>query len=146
MARQRTRARGHRAALAAVAVAMAIGAAGPGRAEGGDILDTLNSCSTDMKTWCDTVTPGEGRLLACLAAHEDKLSPRCVNALYDGSAPLQALANSFSIIGRSCGADIDRLCAAVEPGEGRIRACLNANMPKVTPACRTALEGLGLVD
>ena len=36
-----------------------------------------NSCGEDIKKFCSTVTPGEGRILFCMQAHEDKISPKC---------------------------------------------------------------------
>jgi hypothetical protein len=38
-------------------------------------------------------------------------------------------------IAQACGADIDRLCAGVPPGQGRIRACMKANMSQLSPGC-----------
>ena len=35
------------------------------------------SCATDIKSFCSQVTPGEGRLMLCMMAHEDKLSDQC---------------------------------------------------------------------
>src|SRR5262249_49690865 len=40
-------------------------------------------CKAELESHCKDVTPGDGRLLACLYAFEDKLSPRCDYALYD---------------------------------------------------------------
>ena len=34
------------------------------------------ACSEDLKKYCSTVTPGEGRLLLCIEAHEDKISAK----------------------------------------------------------------------
>lgn len=45
-------------------------------------------------------------------------------------------------IARDCRTDIETLCARVEPGEGRIAACLRDNRDKVSPACGTALSSL----
>jgi hypothetical protein len=39
-----------------------------------------------------------------------------------------------------CAEDVKRLCAAVEPGGGRIEACLEANAPSLSPACRDVRE------
>src|SRR5436189_4384491 len=36
-----------------------------------------SSCGEDIKKYCSTVTPGEGRVLYCMQAHEDKISPKC---------------------------------------------------------------------
>ena len=33
-----------------------------------------SSCGEDIKKYCSAVTPGGGRLLYCMQAHEDKIS------------------------------------------------------------------------
>ena len=40
----------------------------------------------------------------------------------------------------ACKADIDKVCASEPRGQGRIRACLEANKDKLAPECKTALE------
>ncbi len=40
----------------------------------------------------------------------------------------------------ACRADYQRLCANVPRGEGRVRACFEANLDKLTPACRGHVE------
>ena len=37
----------------------------------GPVERVLEGCSTEFETYCKNVTPGEGRLLACLYAYED---------------------------------------------------------------------------
>jgi hypothetical protein len=39
------------------------------------------SCADEARRYCPDVTPGRGRLAACLGAREDSLSPSCRNAL-----------------------------------------------------------------
>jgi hypothetical protein len=39
----------------------------------------------------------------------------------------------------ACKADADALCRGVQPGEGRIRACLRANREKLSQPCRDAI-------
>lgn len=39
----------------------------------------------------------------------------------------------------ACKGDIATLCAGVQPGEGRIRACLRANKEKLSDGCRSAI-------
>jgi len=41
-----------------------------------------------------------------------------------------------------CKADIERLCPNVEPGGGRIKACLVANQDQMTVGCAKALKQL----
>ena len=38
-----------------------------------------------------------------------------------------------------CKEDYDHLCGGVQPGGGRVIACLGANTAKLSPACRDAL-------
>ena len=42
----------------------------------------------------------------------------------------------------ACRADIGKLCSKVEPGAGRIRACLEAHEAELSPACLRRLDGL----
>ena len=51
------------------------------------LIETVaTGCKTEITTYCKDVKPGEGRVLACLYAHEDKLSGKCEYALYDAAA------------------------------------------------------------
>ncbi|MDH3413402.1 MAG: cysteine rich repeat-containing protein [Gammaproteobacteria bacterium] len=42
-----------------------------------------NECSEDLEQHCSAVAAGEGRLLACLKSNENKIKPRCSQALQD---------------------------------------------------------------
>ena len=39
----------------------------------------------------------------------------------------------------ACKADVEKLCAGVQPGNGRIAACLRENEAQVSPACKEAI-------
>jgi hypothetical protein len=41
-----------------------------------------------------------------------------------------------------CGPDIERLCPKVEPGHGRIKACLTKHKEHVSVGCAQALQKL----
>lgn len=41
-----------------------------------------------------------------------------------------------------CRADVERLCAGIPPGGGRIAACLKANQAQVSPACKAQLASV----
>jgi hypothetical protein len=43
--------------------------------------ETIDACSQDLRQFCSEVTPGEGKVLACLWAYEDQVSPPCAMAL-----------------------------------------------------------------
>ncbi len=38
-------------------------------------------------------------------------------------------------IAEACGADIDRLCPGVPPGQGRIKACMKAHVSQLSAPC-----------
>ena len=99
----------------------------------------LDACEADFKQYCSQVTPGEGRLLHCAAAHEDKLSGQCSYALYQAASALEQLTAAIVYVASECKTDIGNFCSAVEAGEGRILSCLADNQADVSDGCRTAL-------
>ncbi|NIM27950.1 MAG: hypothetical protein GTO67_08485 [Gammaproteobacteria bacterium] len=110
-----------------------------------DLVETvLKGCETELKTFCKGVTPGEGRILACLYAYGDKLSGQCEFALYDAAAQLERFIAALTYVANECDEDIDRYCAGVQAGEGRILACLEAQGTKIQGRCTQALEDVGL--
>lgn len=38
--------------------------------------------------------------------------------------------------GKACKADLDKICPGVQPGEGRILACLEGKTDQLSPACK----------
>ena len=52
-------------------------------------------CGSDVKSYCATVTPGEGRLIFCMLAHEDKISTKCDYALMQRDEMRGALSTEF---------------------------------------------------
>ena len=110
-----------------------------------DIVETVaRGCETELKTYCQGVTPGEGRILSCLYAYGDKLSGQCEFALYDAAAQLERFVATLSYLTNECDQDIDKYCASVEAGEGRILACLEAHGTKIQGRCTRALQDVGL--
>jgi len=108
------------------------------------IASVKEGCQKEFDSYCKEVTPGEGRLLACLFAYEDKLSGRCEYALYDASAQLQHAVASLSYAANECKEDIEKHCATVKAGEGRILACLKKSEKDLTARCKTAMKDVGV--
>lgn len=96
-------------------------------------------CGADVQRFCNSITPGEGRAVACLISHSDKIAPRCrLTAFLAG----KALADSLVRLDRlafDCGADIKSLCSDSYPGGGRIYDCLRKNRAKLLASCRQAM-------
>ena len=63
-------------------------------AEEGLVKTVVDGCKVELEKYCGQVTPGQGRILACLYAHGDKLSAKCEFALYDSAVRLDLLMNS----------------------------------------------------
>jgi hypothetical protein len=90
------------------------------------------------------VTPGEGRVLACLYSFWDRLSDQCDSALYDSAAQLQRAVATLSYVRSECWDDLNAYCADMKPGEGRLLQCLGRNDAKVSNRCKRALKEAGL--
>jgi hypothetical protein len=108
------------------------------------IDNVMTACETEIDTYCSQVTIGEGRLLACFYAHEDKLSGRCQYALYEGAAQLEQFAAAITHLATECFDDLEKYCAEVELGEGRVGTCLLEHKAEVTDDCRQAIDDVGL--
>ena len=118
---------------------------GPAASAQQDIIETVaTGCKTELQTYCKGVTPGQGRILSCLYAYGDKISGQCEFALYDAAAQLERFVAALSYVANECDEDIDKYCAAVELGEGRILACLEAQGTNIQGRCNQALMDVGL--
>jgi len=105
-----------------------------------DPVATIESgCAAEIESYCSQVTIGEGRLLACFYAHEDKLSGQCQYSLYTASAELEHAVSALNYVAGQCQADIVKLCAAVQAGEGRILECLDSQKETVSAQCKRAV-------
>ncbi len=106
-----------------------------------DLLEyVVTSCETDLVQFCSTVNPGNGRLLHCVAAHEDQLSGQCAYALYQAATLLEQLAVAVNYFAQSCAEDIKTHCSDVAPGEGRLLACLTDKSDALSDSCSTAIS------
>jgi len=99
----------------------------------------ITECESDITNFCSQVTPGNGRLLHCMAAHEDKISGQCSYALYQAASLLEQLSAAISYVATECQTEIQTLCNDTQVGEGRILACLERQDEEVGAACKTAI-------
>ena len=110
-----------------------------------DLVSTVTEgCKKEIDTYCKMVTPGEGRILACLYAHSEKLSNRCEYALYDAAAQLERAVAALTYIANECDDDLEKFCYLVQPGEVRLLQCLEKNKKKVSDRCKSALKDVDL--
>jgi Cysteine rich repeat len=99
-----------------------------------------SACAKDIKKYCKTVTPGEGRLIYCMEAHEDKISTQCAFELEDAATNVQTAADALKDAVIACKAEITGVCAKVLPGQGRIAACLLSNKSTASAGCAEAVQ------
>jgi hypothetical protein len=104
------------------------------------VTTVVDGSAAEIEQYCSQVSPGEGRLLACFYAHEDKLSGQCQYALYEAAAQLEAAVNALNYVATECRDDILAHCAEVQVGEGRVLDCLNANSDSVSDTCKQAIN------
>jgi hypothetical protein len=97
-------------------------------------------CEKELTAYCKDVTPGEGRILACLNAYDDKLTVRCEYALYEMSALLGRSLTALAYMASECRDDIKTYCLDISPGQGRVLQCIDKNRAKVSSRCKQALK------
>ncbi len=113
--------------LAAAAV-FAVAAYSSASADPGErIIEMIDACRDDYRDFCPGVTPGGGRILACLQDNKADLSPRCYRAFTVAAAI------------RSCTPDYHALCSHVPPGEDRAVQCLGDHADELSETCSRAL-------
>jgi hypothetical protein len=112
---------------------------------GQGLIETVaNGCKMELEKYCSQVTPGQGRVLACLYAHEDKLSGKCEYALYDAAVQLERAVAALSYVANECNADLEKYCESIEPGKGRLLDCLDKHDKQVSKRCKQAIKDVGL--
>jgi hypothetical protein len=104
------------------------------------VVKLESACAKDIKKYCRTVTPGEGRMIYCMQAHEDKISVKCAFELGEAATNVQTAADALKEGVIACKAEINGVCGKIVPGQGRIARCLLANKSTASSACAEALK------
>ena len=91
------------------------------------------------QNYCQSVTPGEGRILLYLAAHEDKIADECKWALFNLHQISARAKPREEGIKQACSADIEGHCSSVTPGQGRTLICLYDYNDDLSSSCDKAL-------
>jgi len=126
--------------IALLVCIMVISGLSANAAEKGLVEIVADGCKTEIETYCKGVTPGEGRILACLYAFQEKLSNRCEYALYDAAAQLQQAIVALTYLANECRDDLKAFCSDVKPGEGRLIDCIGKNKDKISSRCKQAIK------
>jgi len=135
------------ATMFCIALGMAAGGAGAqdiekamqGRIAAG-VAKMEGACGKELRKYCSQVTPGEGRIIFCMEAYEDKLSPKCLATMYDAAQNAQALASIMKTATAMCRDDAVKTCGKVRVGHGRVLQCLLDNKSTVSKSCADAVQ------
>ena len=98
------------------------------------------ACGEDTKSFCGNVSRGEGKLLLCIMAHEDKISIKCAFELGEAATSVQTTADALKEAVIACKAEISGVCGKTLPGQGRIAACLLSNKSTASAGCVEAIQ------
>ncbi len=100
-------------------------------ATGGGSCHLRKTCAVDLDSLCAGVTPGEGRVRACLMAHMANMSTTC-------SAKL----SREIYLATECEADVKHFCGNVVSGGGPIASCVQTHFGEVSDSCKSALASI----
>ncbi len=106
------------------------------------VKKVLKDCEKELNSYCSQVTPGEGRLALCMMAHEDKISDTCFSSIFEFVDGIELGLSNLWRAADVCENDIEKNCASVQPGEGRIAQCLIEKKDMVSTPCKAELAGL----
>jgi hypothetical protein len=115
--------------LAAVTAGAALCA---GLALSGGALAQAPSCKADLAKFCPQAKPGGGQIAACLKQNAAQLSASCKERVAQMKQILKE-------VHQACEEDIHFLCAGIQPGGGRIAACLKQSESEVSAGCKARI-------
>jgi len=91
----------------------------------------IAACASDLKAQCKGTRPGETRA-ACVKVHFREFSLGCQLALVKQAA-----------VRKACKADVEKNCANIEPGGGRIEACMKEHFADMSDKCKETISQAG---
>jgi hypothetical protein len=94
-----------------------------------------DACADDIEELCGGITPGEGRIAACVRANADRLSRRCRLTLFIVSRKIRQTVADFA---DECGGAVRAQCAGAE----KIGECAEQKSASISPACHTMVVAL----
>jgi hypothetical protein len=99
------------------------------------------SCRADIQKHCKNVNLGGGRMLQCLDS--SGASPSCRASITAVRVLVAKRAEARALIPRVCDADIRRVCAGVQPGDGNLMECFYKAKRNISPPCQQAVADAG---
>ncbi|HEX6002167.1 MAG TPA: cysteine rich repeat-containing protein [Hyphomicrobiaceae bacterium] len=97
------------------------------------------ACADELRNFCSTVTPGEGRLALCMQAHEDKISRQCELAMLETSQRIGNAVHKVQSFAQACWPDIQQHCSGTG---GSIAQCMVENRNQLSPSCQAIVTAM----
>ncbi|MGC1779349.1 MAG: cysteine rich repeat-containing protein [Xanthobacteraceae bacterium] len=109
-----------------------------------DAIDQLaTACRVDLAKYCRNVQLGNGRLRACLDAHQNVASPGCQQTRAMVYASIARRAAAQRDIGKYCDADIERLCGTSHADAHLVECLLSVSPAAMSPVCNQTFTDTG---
>jgi hypothetical protein len=102
------------------------------------VQNVRSACAADIGKFCGNVTPGEGRVMLCMQAHDDQLSQGCGFALYSASRNLERALERVSRIADACWNDIQAQCGDAD----RIGQCVMTKASSFSQGCQGTIAAV----
>ncbi len=88
----------------------------------------MGPCKQDIAALCSTgIAPTREGIRECLKMNKDKLSAECKADIAEFKGKMKEKRKEMK---ETCKADVEKFCATIEKGEGRIIKCLKENKDK----------------
>ncbi|EKD42761.1 MAG: cysteine-rich repeat-containing protein [uncultured bacterium] len=98
-------------------------------------------CRGEIHMYCSEVKKGNDEgLISCLSKYKRKLSDHCDKRLTTVKESCKKKEKFENDHIPECNAEEKRYCQGVEPGNGRLKACLRLHKHKISEKCREALK------
>ena len=121
--------------------------AGPANAQSigyAQALDQLGaSCGRDIEKFCKRANLGGNRVTQCLEQNRAVIAGSCKASLVEMATLLINRAQARAVVMSTCDADIRRLCAGVQPGDGNLMECFYKARARMSPACQKTVADAG---
>lgn len=116
-----------------------MGGMGPGAGGHGGMAVVGALCAKEIATHC-AATPRGPEAWVCLNKRAKELSENCRTAV-DATGP--DMGPGTGPVARLCMAEIDKYCAGIEHGAGKVRDCLETRKAELGEGCKVALDNTG---
>jgi hypothetical protein len=105
----------------------------------GAMQQLRQACQDELRNFCSTVTPGEGRLLLCMQAHDDKISRQCELAMLETTRHVGKAVHRMENFAQACWQDIQAHCSGAG---GSVAQCMLDNRASLSAPCQAVVMAM----